>query len=127
MIFSLHTVHIYHETGQYTFNLRQTATYRGLTEVLLNVLTKTVVSKLMKPVRCHYIIPGFAHLQTTLEGFVVQGEEYLLKNVGHSLCEQFVNGTGIRHGNGMGIPSCHGECRSICMTEIRNKTMYFLD
>ena len=42
-------------------------------------------------------MPGCVHLHAFLEGSIVQGEEYLLKNVGYTFCEQFVKRT-LTHG-----------------------------
>ena len=42
-------------------------------------------------------MPGCVHLHAFLEGSIVQGEEYPLKNVGYTFCEQFVKRT-LTHG-----------------------------
>ena len=69
-------------------------------------------------------VPGIAHLSALLEGFIVQREEYLLQDVGHTFSEQFVKRAGfhILSGDlnffskqfgieGRGTVRCQPDCR----------------
>ena len=56
-------------------------------------LFKDTLSLFPKWLRCDSFFPGFAHLMTFLEWFIVNWEEYNLKNMWHVHCEQFFKRT----------------------------------